>query len=119
MQIDLEWGATAIEYLPSPDLYLIIDVLSFSTAVDIALSRGALVWPYLYKDHRASDYALDKQAILAGPRSHERPSLSPASLQALAANSRLVLPSPNGATLSTLTGQTPTLSVCLRNAQAS
>ncbi len=119
MQIDLEWGAAAIAYLPPPDLYLIIDVLSFSTAIDIALSRQAMVWPYLYQDERAQAFAEQKQATLVGPRSHTQPSLSPSSLQALPAGSRLVLPSPNGATLSTLTGQVATLSVCLRNAAAS
>lgn len=119
MRIELEWGAAAISYLPPPDLYLIIDVLSFSTAIDIALSRQAMVWPYHYKDERASAYAEQQQARLVGPRSHSQPSLSPASLQKLPVGSRLVLPSPNGASLSLLTGQVSCLSVCLRNAEAS
>src|SRR5262249_35102130 len=45
-------------------------------------------------------------------------SLSPASLRHLPGGARIVLPSPNGATLSWLTGSLPTLTGCLRNAAA-
>lgn len=57
-------------------------------------------------------------ALLAGPRSADTPSLSPSSLQKLEAGTRLVLPSPNGATLSLCSGSTPTLTAGLRNARA-
>jgi 2-phosphosulfolactate phosphatase len=45
-------------------------------------------------------------------------SLSPATLLEIPADMRLVLPSPNGSTLSLLTGAIPTLAGCLRNARA-
>ena len=114
-----EWGAAGIAALtPRSDVIVIVDVLSFSTCVDIALGRSARVYPYRYRDASARDFAVTVDAILAGPRSHEQPSLSPASLRQLPAGARLVLPSPNGATLSRLTGSVPTLTGCLRNAAA-
>ncbi|HEY1014107.1 MAG TPA: 2-phosphosulfolactate phosphatase, partial [Herpetosiphonaceae bacterium] len=45
-------------------------------------------------------------------------SLSPATLEAIEADTRLVLPSPNGATLSLAAGAIPTFAGCLRNAAA-
>lgn len=46
-----EWGEAAIQYLaPSCQAVVIMDVLSFSTAVDVALERGASVLPYRWKD---------------------------------------------------------------------
>jgi len=97
---------------------VIVDVFSFSTALDVALSRGASVLPYRWKDDSAQAFALSKGAPLAGKRSSGGFSLSPASLESLPHGSALVLPSPNGSTLSLGTGQTPTFSACLRNAPA-
>ena len=57
-------------------------------------------------------------ALLAGPRGESEYSLSPQSLAALAKGSRIVLPSPNGATLSLASGATPTFAGSLRNARA-
>jgi 2-phosphosulfolactate phosphatase len=57
-------------------------------------------------------------AELAAKWGEGRYSLSPHSLVALPADLRLVLPSPNGSTLSLSTGETPTLAGCLRNARA-
>jgi 2-phosphosulfolactate phosphatase len=112
-----EWGAAGITALaPCVDVLVIVDVLSFSTCVDVAISRGACVYPYPWKDASAIDFAKSVGAVLAGPRSHEQVSLSPVSLQRLTPGARVVLPSPNGATLSRLTGPTPTLTGCLRNA---
>jgi 2-phosphosulfolactate phosphatase len=113
-----EWGEAGVRALaPDSDVVIIVDVLSFSTCVDIALGRGAAVYPFPYKDDRAAQFAREKQAILAGNRDEPGGfSLSPKSLLELPADARLVLPSPNGATLSLLTGDTPTLAGCLRNA---
>ena len=110
-----EWGVRSL--LPTTDVFIIVDVLSFSTCVDIAVSRGATVWPYRWKDESARQFARAKGALLAGKRG-DRYSLSPASLGELPADSQLVLPSPNGATLSLATAGKPTLCGCLRNASA-
>jgi 2-phosphosulfolactate phosphatase len=57
--------------------------------------------------------------MLASPyRTTEGYSLSPASLVDMPAGTRLVLPSPNGATLTLATGDAPTFAGCLRNARA-
>lgn len=117
MHIGLEWGEHGILAHPA-DVYILIDVLSFTTCVDIAASRGACILPFKYKDARAAAHADTHQALLAASRGQPGFSLSPASLQTLPADTRLVLPSPNGATLSLLTGETPTLAACLRNAAA-
>ena len=119
--IRFEWGLEGVEALtPGADVVVIVDVLSFSTCVDIATARGAIVFPYRWKDASAQGYARAVQAELA---SFDRKasggfSLSPASLLHIPAQTRLVLPSPNGATLSLATGNTPTLCGCLRNAEA-
>jgi 2-phosphosulfolactate phosphatase len=114
-----EWGERAVEILsPIVDVVVLVDVLSFTTCVDVATARGALVYPYRWKDASAAEFAHRVGATLAGPRSGEQLSLSPASLQRATPGMRVVLPSPNGATLSGLTGRTPTLAGCLRNAEA-
>ena len=114
-----EWGAAGISALaPSVDVFILVDVLSFSTCVDIALSRGSVVYPYPWKDESAADFARSVGGVLAGPRSRDRVSLSPASLRTVAPTTRIVLPSPNGGSLSGMTGRIPTLTGCLRNAAA-
>jgi 2-phosphosulfolactate phosphatase len=118
-EIRFEWGEQGVSQLaPISDAVIIVDVMSFSSAVSIAIAHNARVYPYRYKDHSAAAYAESVGAILAGPRSDGRYSLSPASLMDLSPGSRIVLPSPNGATLSLATGQTATFAGCLRNAQA-
>jgi 2-phosphosulfolactate phosphatase len=118
--IRCEWGLEGVEQLaPISDVVIIVDVLSFSTCVDIAVQRGATVYPYHWRDQSAETFAAAVDAELAQPRRQRaRYSLSPASLTALPAGMRLVLPSPNGSTLSLATGSTPTLAGCLRNAYA-
>ncbi|MEM8897031.1 MAG: 2-phosphosulfolactate phosphatase [Bacteroidota bacterium] len=119
--IRLEWGMKGVKVLsPVSDVLIIVDILSFSTSVDIATSRGATILPYPYKDATAKSYAREKEALLAEPKRtlSQALSLSPSSLIQIASGTRLVLPSPNGSTLSFATGETPTLCGCLRNARA-
>jgi 2-phosphosulfolactate phosphatase len=114
-----EWGAGGLAACgPGSAAVIIVDVLSFSTAVDVAVGRGARVFPYAFRDASASEFAQAHGALLASPDRHGGFSLSPASLQTLPAGTALVLPSPNGAMLSTLTGPVPTYAACLRNAAA-
>jgi 2-phosphosulfolactate phosphatase len=116
-----EWGAHGIAALGADsDVIIIVDVLSFSTCVDVAVGNGALVYPYPHHDQSAQLFATERQALLAQSRWSKSPgySLSPASLQAIPADTCLVLPSPNGSTLSRATGTTPTIAGCLRNARA-
>jgi len=120
-----EWGAEGIAALaPTADVLVIVDVLSFTTCVSVAVEHGASVLPYRFRDAGAEAYAASRGAILAvlrGQTSATHPySLSPQSLMTLPARARLVLPSPNGATLATLAAEygKPVLAGCLRNVTA-
>lgn len=118
--IRLEWGLAGVrELAPISDVLIIVDVLSFSTCVDIATASGAFVFPYRWKDGTAEAYASSLGAGLAGGRETAGAySLSPVSLLDIPRGTKLVLPSPNGSTLSLATGNTPTLCGGLRNAAA-
>lgn len=119
-EIRCEWGAGGVAQLgPISDVIVIVDVLSFSTCVDIATARGAHVYPYRFRDASAQTFAASVGAILAEGRGGTgRYTLSPQSLETVPHGTRLVLPSPNGSTLTLATGDTPTLAGCLRNAHA-
>lgn len=102
-------------------LFIIVDVLSFSTAVDIAVSRGASVYRFPHGGNDAAQAAADKVgAVLAQPRRAvgAQLSLSPISLMALRPGMKLMLPSPNGSRLSFACGDKPVLAGCVRNAAA-
>src|SRR4029077_15051531 len=94
-----EWGVNGLAALAPSDVVIVVDVLSFSTCVDIAVGRGAAVLPYEWKDASAVAFAERQHAELAGPRESSRYSLSPASFMSAPAGLRCVLPSPNGAVL--------------------
>ena len=118
-QLRFEWGPEgAARLAPVSDAVVIVDVLTFSTAVVVAAARGATVLPYRWRDDTAAGYARAMGALLAGRRGEGAYSLSPQSLAGLPEGSRIVLPSPNGATLSLAAGATPTFAGCLRNARA-
>lgn len=117
--IRLEWGEQGVNLLaPISDVVIIVDVLSFTTSVEIAASRKAIVYPYRWKNESAEEFARSLGAELAQKRRDAGFSLSPKSLRNIPPGTKLVLPSPNGATLSLATGATPTLAGCLRNARA-
>jgi len=103
---------------PVSDVVVIVDVLSFTTAVDVATARGGVVLPYPLKGESALEFADSVDAKLASPERGAGPSLSPASLRNVPAGYRLVLPSPNGAALSYGTDNPTVLAGCLRNAAA-
>lgn len=118
--IRFEWGLNGVEALaPISDAIVIVDVLSFSTAIEIATNSGAFVFPYKWRDQSAQAYAHSIGAELADPtRKKGNWSLSPSSLIAIQSKTKLILPSPNGSTLSLSTGKTATIAACLRNAKA-
>ncbi|QHT59676.1 phosphosulfolactate phosphohydrolase [Paenibacillus lycopersici] len=119
-RIRFEWGAEAVRRLaPLSGAVVIVDVLSFTTCVEVAVSSEALVFPYGHKDESAAAFAESVHAVLAGKRG-TTPSLSPSSLRALPLHSRIVLPSQNGSacTLIAQAAQAATIAGCLRNAAA-
>lgn len=119
--IRCEWGAAGIAGLaPLADVVIIVDVLSFSTCIDVAVGRGAEVYPFASGGEALDDYATQIGAIVASHNRGDtgRYTLSPASLAPIPPGTRLVLPSPNGSTLSLATGGKVTFAGCLRNARA-
>lgn len=85
---------------PVADVVVIIDVLSFSTSVDVALGRGAVVLPYKWHDGSEEAYGEANNAEVAVKGAEpNRLSLRPSSLLAIEPGTRLVLPSPNGSAL--------------------
>ena len=120
-----EWGLAGVEALHTRVAVLVIvDVLSFCTAVDVAVSRGALVEPFGFTDERIARAVAERSgAVLASRRfATEGYSLSPSSLLAIPPRTRLLLPSPNGSRISFAASRTPrrisVLAGCLRNARA-
>ena len=109
--VRLDWGPMAAEALTtyavaagSPVCAVVVDVLSFTTCVSVAVDAGTRVHPYRWRDDSAQAFAKALGATLAEPRSETRDtggvSLSPGSIRAAGAIGDLVLPSPNGSTIS-------------------
>ena len=115
-----EWGVVGYDALAKADVVIVVDVLSFSTCIDVAIGRGAAIFPYPLKDSTASEFARAQHAELAGRRGESRYSLSPSSFLDAPAGLRCVLPSPNGAMLALRAGAVgaTVLAGCLRNAEA-
>ncbi|WP_033343592.1 2-phosphosulfolactate phosphatase [Catenuloplanes japonicus] len=122
--VRFDWGlAGASELGRVCAALVVVDVLSFTTAVDVAVGRGMRVHPFPWSA-QADAYASRIGAVAAVPRadvSPERPwSLSPAALRHAPATPDLVLPSPNGSAISAAASATglPVVAGCLRNARA-
>ncbi|MFE4466446.1 2-phosphosulfolactate phosphatase [Oerskovia sp. NPDC056781] len=126
-RIRFDWGLTGARALcgvASPGdggfLAVVVDVLSFTTSVSVAVDRGAEVLPFPWRDERAADHAARHGATLAHARSERDVSLSPTSLRHAPGLARVVLPSPNGSTISLSLAEdgVAVVAACLRNAKA-
>ncbi len=120
----LDWGAAGARHLPRDvGVTVVVDVLSFTTTVGIACERGMTVVPY-HEYENAQRFADEHDAVLARRRDrHDRSSisLSPDSVRrCVDPPPRLVLPSPNGSTISRLLGGggRAVIAASLRNADA-
>jgi 2-phosphosulfolactate phosphatase len=121
--VHFEWGPPgAVRAVDRAGCLVVVDVLSFTTAVTVATSRGIAVLPYRFGDAAAAGFAQSHQAQLAVPRkemSGTRPwSLSPAVLADAPVTPRLVLPSPNGSAIAAACRDAVVVAACLRNAAA-
>jgi 2-phosphosulfolactate phosphatase len=119
-RIRFEWGEEGARRLaPISDVVVVVDVLSFTTCVEIVVSKESVVFPYRYKDQSAVTFARSVGAELADKRG-KTPSLSPSSLFNLRPGSCIVLPSPNGSTCTVVAAQAgaSVIAGCLRNASA-
>jgi 2-phosphosulfolactate phosphatase len=97
---------------------VVVDILRFTTAVEVAVSRGARVVPERLAGREAAGGA-GRAATPSEPGSG-RSSLSPVSLLGVPAGTRVALASPNGATVSLdlAAAGAVVLAGCLRNASA-
>ncbi|HEY5880662.1 MAG TPA: 2-phosphosulfolactate phosphatase [Nakamurella sp.] len=128
--VRFEWGwhgAAAIA--AGADAVIVIDVLSFTTTLSVAADAGIEVFPFRVRDASAAAFAATRGAMLAVGRREAGEtgiSLSPLSVRravaegALTSASKLVLPSPNGATIARQLAETgvPVIGASLRNATA-
>jgi 2-phosphosulfolactate phosphatase len=99
--IRFDWGPTGATAVGADaDVVVVVDVLSFTTTLSVAVERGIRVFPFRWKDERAEAYAAERDAVLAVGRSvRSGVSLSPASVREADGVERLVLPSPNGSSI--------------------
>ena len=124
----LEWGPTGAAALVADarpgDLVVVVDVLSFTTTLCVAVEHGIAVHPYPWASADAASYAAERGAVLAVGRSKGRASgavsLSPASFEGVGGIDRVVLPSPNGSAISLGLADSglTVVGACLRNASA-
>ena len=131
-RVRCEWGPTGAQAIAGHPAgghgyAVVVDVLSFTTTLTVALEHGIEVFPYTWKDSRAVEHAVRHGATLAVGRfealsrtDSRHVSLSPASIAAADGIRRLVLPSPNGSTIAFALARAGVgvLGACLRNADA-
>jgi 2-phosphosulfolactate phosphatase len=127
--VRFDWGLTGARAISEgAAAVVIVDVLSFTTAVSVAVDAGIMVYPYRFRDASAAAFAASRSAMLAVGRREAGAngvSLSPISIRRAASTGMLarvgglVLPSPNGSTIArALEGSVPVVAACLRNAHA-
>ncbi|MGA5302168.1 2-phosphosulfolactate phosphatase [Nucisporomicrobium flavum] len=124
MRVLFEWGPEGADAVGAgASVVAVVDVLSFTTTLSVAADRGIAVRPYPWRDETAEPFARRHDAVLAVGRRAAGPgqiSLSPATVARSSGVRRLVLPSPNGATISArlAAGGATVVGVSLRNAPA-
>ncbi|MFZ2502206.1 MAG: 2-phosphosulfolactate phosphatase [Nocardioides sp.] len=140
--IHLDWGTsgaeaclTGVRQEGRRGCAVVVDILSFTTSVTVGVASGLEVFPYRWARADAADFARRHDAHLAlGRRQAEgvpgasgnptagvpAVSLSPVSIARAGLSGRLVLPSPNGSTISALLaeGGADVIAASLRNRAA-
>ncbi|MDC2865145.1 2-phosphosulfolactate phosphatase [Bacillus sp. BP-3] len=124
-QCRIEWGRRgAREAAKRGDITIIVDVLSFSSAVASALHVGAEIFPYpppLNEEAKVYANQLGAELILSRAEAAKagRHSLSPVTFSAADFGKRFVLCSLNGAACTWIASKVPALLIgCLLNASA-
>ena len=104
-QVRFDWGAAGAErIIPGAHVVVVVDVLSFTTAVVAAVEHGVAIAPWPWGDARGAAALAERLGgVVAGRRGEPGPSLSPTSFTGREAFDELdgpvVLPSPNGGAL--------------------
>ncbi len=102
--VRLDWGLRGARELVTGGVrtVVVVDVLSFTTSVTVAVERGTAVRPHPWGADSGVALAAELDAVCAVGRSAAGVggiSLSPASILAADPVERLVLPSPNGSAI--------------------
>lgn len=129
-RVRFEWGERGAENVTA-DVVVLVDVLSFTTSLTVAVERGIEVFPFEWRDVRGTEHALRHGASLAIGRFEamtradaRHVSISPTHLNQLEGIERLVLTSPTGAKIAfslieaNATAKTKVVAASLRNADA-
>ncbi|MHB8331598.1 MAG: 2-phosphosulfolactate phosphatase, partial [Candidatus Dormibacteria bacterium] len=117
-----EMGAAAL--VPGSDVVVVVDVLTFTTAVTVAVERDCAIYPHPWDRDAAARVAAGLGVELAVGRADVGPaspySLSPATLDRAPRGTSMVLPSPNGSAVAAAAASSGALLVAgsLRNAFA-
>jgi 2-phosphosulfolactate phosphatase len=127
-RLRLDWGLTGARALVSDarpgDVAVVVDVLSFTTTLAVAVERGIEVFPYPWASEQAPAYAEERGAVLARGRREGLAtgavSLSPSSFEGTGGIGRVVLPSPNGSSIAFALAESgvTVVGACFRNASA-
>lgn len=127
-RIQLAWGRRGAQAAAERgDILVVVDTLRFSTAAATAVHHGAVIYPCPVDEALATalaqriggEVALHRHTPVAPTSASARFSLSPRTYLAVEPGTRVVLPSPNGATCCQYGPRTPALLVgALVNAHA-
>ncbi|MCX7523159.1 2-phosphosulfolactate phosphatase [Microbacterium sp. STN6] len=126
-EVRFDWGREGLASIsPGAGVIVVIDTISFTTTVGLAVEHGLQVVPFASTDRAtAADAAGRIDAVLAGPRGGDGLTLSPSSITpenvaAIAPVTRLVVSSVNGSRLSAAAADlgVPVLAASLRNRTA-
>jgi 2-phosphosulfolactate phosphatase len=122
--VRFDWGPVGGRAIAEgADVAVVVDVLSFTTALGVAVERGSVVVPYPAGRADAAEVAAQTGAVLAAERGvagPQEPTLSPVRLLEVPLPARLVLPSPNGSAVAhaLAASATTVVGASLRNAHA-
>jgi 2-phosphosulfolactate phosphatase len=119
-QVRFDWGIQGADAVAADaDVIVIVDVLSFTTVVELATTLGLAIVPCAPED--AAAVAREQDAVLAGKRG-SAVSLSPASItaEAVAGLTKVAIASPNGSRIAASLNEhgATVIAGSLRNASA-
>ncbi|MDJ0975718.1 MAG: 2-phosphosulfolactate phosphatase [Planctomycetota bacterium] len=121
-EVRLEWGPRgAYEAAQRGDVVVLVDMLSFCTAVTTAVEREASIVPFRHGDEEAARAEAERLGVelLTDSENGKRRALSPRRYGARAKGHTYLLPSPNGATCSLIAEPATAVFLgCVRNASA-
>ncbi|WP_022889690.1 2-phosphosulfolactate phosphatase [Agromyces italicus] len=122
-QVRFDWGAAGADRIaPGVHAVVLVDALSFTTAVVVAAEHGTAVAPWPSDDLAgAAAFAAAHDGVVAVRRGEAGPSLSPSSfIGAPEAAPLVVVPSPNGGALAHRLGVlgVPVIAASMRNRTA-